>query len=167
MTLSTPRWYFDTFVLPPYTDFLADRLSRHKAASAINATYHFWERLYKYYKNNKPEYLYGTNGKSNFYSYLLSRCPNLNNINRCSRALKHQEITVETQLFTATGVVSYPTTVSAAAIFPHGMTVSSSDVTVPGGHELKVSFLENTTVATLVGSVIDFWQAWLEDHPTE
>ncbi len=77
MPLSDPQLHFDTYVDPSYRDYMDDKLKRHKAACAIVAVYHFWERLYEYYEENDSPHLSGITNSGDFKKMLISKYPDL------------------------------------------------------------------------------------------
>ncbi|MBC8270285.1 MAG: hypothetical protein H8E36_16215 [Rhodospirillaceae bacterium] len=168
MQLSDPNWYFETYVAPPYRDYMDDKLKRHKAACAIVAVHHFWERLYEYYKKADSPYLCGAKRPKAFQKLLITKCPDLELLRIGANAIKHQVVDVpnDSKVFdspqeTATGYTSQdPIKISSSSV-TH---LTNSPARIKK-ERLVIDGTDGRTVAEVLTSVMNFWNKWLREHP--
>ncbi len=162
--LSKPGWFFDNFVNPTYQEFLEQPLALHRAACAMVAVYHFWERLYEYYKENNsphlPQKYRSISGRDKFKDFLISECPDLSLLNVSANAIKHSKTKVpEGNKFFDTGEDFLATGATKPSLEYH-----STKATLLDQGELVI---EDTgkSVSRVLLTVMTFWEKWLREHP--
>ena len=76
---------------PNYADFIKDPKCIRKAANAVVTSYHFYERIFKYYEaNGDPHnYLEGAKEHDDFRRALIAKCPELGRLADAADAVKH------------------------------------------------------------------------------
>ncbi|MCH7935704.1 MAG: hypothetical protein IH994_01265 [Proteobacteria bacterium] len=168
--LSEPQWYFDTYVDPSYQDYMGDQLAQHKAANAMVAVFHFWERLYEYYAENESPHLSGIGNKEKFRDFLIEECPDLGVLRISANAIKHQVVNVPNgSQFTAV-----PQATVTGVTSNDRLTASSSSVTLATDSSVthrteERLIIEGTgrTVVDVLTSVMNFWIKWLSEERPE
>lgn len=166
--LSEPGWYFDTYVVPSYQDYMDDQIAQHKAANAMVAVYHFWERLYEYYAETQSPHLSGISTKEKFRDFLIQECPDLGLLRVSANAIKHQVVRIPNDSQFARA----PQTTATGVTSNDRLTVSSSSVTLATDSSVTHRtedrlIIEGTgrTVVDVLTSVMKFWGKWLREHP--
>src|SRR5437660_519105 len=89
--MMTPQQYLAEVVEPNYDEFRASP-SLRRAINAATTTYHFYERLYWYFKEHNPGQLGGTRTEYEFRDYLIALHPDLRLLWDMADSVKHQRL---------------------------------------------------------------------------
>lgn len=142
--LSDPKWWFDTIVEPNYEEYCSEPLSRRKAVNAIVTTYHFYERLYHFEKQQAEAAGHNYGNECLFRKKLCKECEKIVILQDVVNAVKHQ--------LRLSSPVSIDTLVS-----------SSSGVTKETSVGLEIEGTGGLLVTDVLKDVMDFWQTKLPD----